>query len=67
LTLSLSSLSSLAALAAAAAAAAAAAVSAAAAAAVARRRRGAFVVAFMVVAGTAIFSDLLKKIKRILT
>ena len=35
-------------------------------AAAARQQRGAFVVAFMVVAGTAISSDLLKKIKEFL-
>ena len=47
--------------------AAAAAAVAASALAAARQRCGAFVVAFMVVAGTAISSDLLKKIKVILT
>jgi hypothetical protein len=37
------------------------------AAAAARRQRIAFIVALVIVAGTAISSELLKKIKRILT
>ncbi len=53
-------------MAAAAAAAAAAVAAAAVAAGAVRRQRVAFVVEFVVIAGTAISSDLLKKVKEFL-